>query len=302
MDIQISRESEVPPRRQLAEHIIYLIATGQLKAGEALPSVRELARRLKIHRNTVSEAYQDLVARTWLVGRRGSRLLVRATEDRVQPRSGRDLDDLINATISAAKEHGYSLQQLRERVRERLLVEAPDHFLVVEEDPGLQRVLAEEIRASLPWPARACSRHELALNSGLAIGALAVVPEYAARDVMGLVPKDRPAVSIAFSRADEQLKRIRQLRDPSLIFVVSISRSFLQTARGVVARELQGRHTLRELLLPLDRAETLKAADLIFADSIAMGSIQHPKAVHYRLISHDSLAYLKTAMTSYQLR
>ena len=302
MDIQISRESEVPPRRQLAEHIIYLIATGQLKAGEALPSVRELARRLKIHRNTVSEAYQDLVARTWLVGRRGSRLLVRATEDRVQPRSGRDLDDLINATISAAKEHGYSLQQLRKRVRERLLLEAPDHFLVVEEDPGLQRVLAEEIRASLPWPAQPCSRQELALHPGLAIGALAVVPEYAARDVMGLVPKDRPAVSIAFSRADEQLKRIRRLRDPSLIFVVSISRSFLQTARGVVARELQGRHTLRELLLPLDRAETLKAADLIFADSIAMGSIQNPKAVHYRLISHDSLAYLKTAMTSYQLR
>jgi len=302
MEIRISRESGVPLRQQLAEHIIYLVATGQLKAGEALPSVRELARRLKIHHNTVSEAYHDLVARTWLVGRRGSRVVVRSGEETAQIQRREDLDDLINTTIRTAREQGYSLQELRERVRERLLVQPPDHFLVVEEEPGLQRLLAEEIRASLRWPAQACSRQELALNPGLAIGALAVVPEYAAGDVTSLVPKDRPAVSISFSRADEQLKRIRQLRDPSLIFVISISKSFLQTARGVVARELGGQHTVRELLLPLDRSEVLQAADLIFADSIAIGTVQHRKAIHYRLISHDSLEYLTTAMASYRIR
>lgn len=57
-----------------------------------------------------------------------------------------------------------------------------------------------------------------------------------------------------------------------------------------------------ELLLPLDRSDTLKAADLIFADSVALGMVQHPKAIHYRLISHDSLEYLTTAMASYRLR
>ena len=41
MEIRISRESEAPLHQQLAEHFVYLIATGQLKAGEALPSVRE---------------------------------------------------------------------------------------------------------------------------------------------------------------------------------------------------------------------------------------------------------------------
>jgi DNA-binding transcriptional regulator YhcF (GntR family) len=300
MEIRISRESEVPLRQQLAEHFVYLIATGQLKAGEALPSVRELARRLKIHHNTVSEAYQDLVARTWLVGRRGRRVVVRSEEAHRERREG--LDDLINTTIRMAREQGYSLQELRERVRERLLVQPPDHFLIVEEEPGLRRLLAEEISASLRWPAQACTRQELTLNPGLAIGALAVVPEYAAADTAKLVPRDRPAISIAFSRADEHLERIRQLSQPSLIFVISISKSFLQTARGVVARELGGRHTLRELLLPLDHPEALKAADLIFADSIAIGATQHPKAVHYRLISHDSLEYLTTAMASYRLR
>lgn len=107
MEIRISKENEVPLRQQLAENIIYLIATGQVKAGQALPSVRELARRLKIHRNTVSEAYQDLVARTWLVRRRGSRLVVRSGNDEVQNQCGEDLDDLINKTILTARDQGY---------------------------------------------------------------------------------------------------------------------------------------------------------------------------------------------------
>jgi hypothetical protein len=59
---------------------------------------------------------------------------------------------------------------------------------------------------------------------------------------------------------------------------------------------------LREHLLPLDRSETLKAADLVFADSVALAAIQHPRAIHYRLISHDSLQYLTSAMASCQLR
>ena len=54
-----------------------------------------------------------------------------------------------------------------------------------------------------------------------------------------------------------------------------------------------------ELLLPLDRSDTLKAADLIFADSVALGIIQHLKAIHYSLISHDSLEYLATMILSF---
>src|SRR5260370_38281676 len=76
MEIQLSRESEVPLRRQLAEQIVFLIGGGKLRAGQRLPSVRELARRLKIHHNTVSEAYQPLVRRTSLLRQRASGLVV----------------------------------------------------------------------------------------------------------------------------------------------------------------------------------------------------------------------------------
>ena len=80
MDIQISRDSDFPIRQQLTEQIVFFIATGRLLPGQALPSVRALARRLKIHHNTVSQAYQDLVSRDWLVRRHGSRMMVRSAE------------------------------------------------------------------------------------------------------------------------------------------------------------------------------------------------------------------------------
>ncbi|MGO9270610.1 MAG: hypothetical protein ACLQOO_10225 [Terriglobia bacterium] len=86
-----------------------------------------------------------------------------------------------------------------------------------------------------------------------------------------------------------------------MIVVVSISKLFLQTARGLLAHDLAQRHALREFLLPLDRPDTLKAADLIFADSAAMKLIQHPRAIHCRLVSRASLEYLVTGMASYQL-
>ncbi|HET7840848.1 MAG TPA: GntR family transcriptional regulator, partial [Terriglobia bacterium] len=228
MDIRIGKESDVPLRRQLAEQIVLLIATEKLKPAEALPSVRELARRLKIHHNTVSQAYQDLVRRNWLVRRRGAHLVVRAPQAAGQPPArAEDLDDLINPVIELARERGYSLQALRERVRTRLLAQPPDHILVVEEEPGLRRLLAEEIRGALGCAVEGCSRQDLASQPGLVIGAMVVTPRYALSDVKALVPKDRPPVSVAFCAADEHVGKIRKLRQPSVIAVVSVSQAFL---------------------------------------------------------------------------
>jgi DNA-binding transcriptional regulator YhcF (GntR family) len=49
MQIVLSKDSDVPLRQQLAEQIVFLITTGQLQAGEALPSVRALGRQSKVH-------------------------------------------------------------------------------------------------------------------------------------------------------------------------------------------------------------------------------------------------------------
>jgi len=50
----------------IADALRGCIRTGQLRKGEALPSTRELARRLRVHRHTVMAAVGELVAEGWI--------------------------------------------------------------------------------------------------------------------------------------------------------------------------------------------------------------------------------------------
>ena len=60
MDIIISNTSGVPIYEQIEEQIKSKIMTGSLVAGEALPSMRVLAKELKISIITTKRAYEDL--------------------------------------------------------------------------------------------------------------------------------------------------------------------------------------------------------------------------------------------------
>jgi GntR family transcriptional regulator len=296
MDIRISRESGVSLRLQLGRQIAFLIASGQVKPGEALPSVRALATRLKIHHNTVSQAYQDLAGYHLVERRRGSRMVVPLPGKLAEQPTVPDLDDVINAAIEVAQQHGYTLQQLRQRVRERLLAEPPDHLLVVEEEDGIRQLLVAELKENMDCPVEACSRSELSANRGLAIGALVVGPPGTMRATSPLLPKDRPPFPITFSKAEHQVALVRKLREPSVIAVVSVSELVLQTARGMLAPALGRIHTLREYFVPSEKPGTLSPFSLVFCDSITRRQVKSKNLVLYQLISPDSLKQLSNAM------
>jgi GntR family transcriptional regulator len=56
----LNPNSGVPLYLQIESQFKYAIASGGLKLGDALPSVRKLAAELRINPNTVARAYQDL--------------------------------------------------------------------------------------------------------------------------------------------------------------------------------------------------------------------------------------------------
>ena len=56
----------------LYAHMRTAILSGELKAGMKLPSTRALAEELNISRNTVLNAYRQLLAEGYLEGREGS--------------------------------------------------------------------------------------------------------------------------------------------------------------------------------------------------------------------------------------
>ncbi|MDR7393077.1 MAG: GntR family transcriptional regulator, partial [Armatimonadota bacterium] len=69
-----------PLQAQLAEQIRWLVALGELKAGDRLPTVEELARHLRVHRNTVAAVYASLQEEGYLVSRRGAGTFVADAE------------------------------------------------------------------------------------------------------------------------------------------------------------------------------------------------------------------------------
>ena len=76
MLITLDPSSSVSLSRQLYEHIKSRILAGKLLAEERLPSSRFLASELGIARNTVLEAYDQLIAEGFLVSRQGSGTIV----------------------------------------------------------------------------------------------------------------------------------------------------------------------------------------------------------------------------------
>ena len=60
LHLHIDPHSGLPVYRQMIDQIKYYIASGTLKPGDQLPSVRELAQRLSVNPTTVVKAYTEL--------------------------------------------------------------------------------------------------------------------------------------------------------------------------------------------------------------------------------------------------
>jgi len=74
---RLNPQSGTPLYLQLVEHLKHSIATGAVKAGEQLPSVRKMAEDLLINPNTVVHAYRDLESEGIVELRHGSGVFVR---------------------------------------------------------------------------------------------------------------------------------------------------------------------------------------------------------------------------------
>lgn len=69
--IRVDPTLPTPLWSQIEEAVRHLVASGALRPGDPLPSVRDLARELRINPNTVAKAYQRLVEAGMLETRRG---------------------------------------------------------------------------------------------------------------------------------------------------------------------------------------------------------------------------------------
>lgn len=73
----IDPRSPTPLWEQIAGRVRVAVAAGELLPGEALPSVRELARRLRVNPATVAQAYRELSREEFVESRHGAGTFVR---------------------------------------------------------------------------------------------------------------------------------------------------------------------------------------------------------------------------------
>jgi GntR family transcriptional regulator len=121
MFLRIEKGSAVPISRQIAEQIATLCASGSLRPGERLPSVRELSRELAVNQNTILRVYERLVGEGLLEMRHGQGTFVAARAKRGQLAVHRErLVDELRQVARQAVGLGLSTDEVHELLAEAL--------------------------------------------------------------------------------------------------------------------------------------------------------------------------------------
>jgi GntR family transcriptional regulator len=115
LDIIISNSSDKPIYEQITMQIKNLIISGELKPGEALPSMRYLAKELRISVITTKRAYEDLERDgfiTTVVGK-GS-FVGESNIEFIREEQLRVIEEYIQKAVEVAKANNIKLDELAE--------------------------------------------------------------------------------------------------------------------------------------------------------------------------------------------
>ena len=281
MRLWLSRNSAASLREQLSTQLALGIISGDLKSGERLPSVRELARRFKIHANTVSAAYRDVEARGWLDVRKGSGVYVQSPRQTPERSS---LDELIERFLAETRDRGFSAAEVRAGLA-RVLGAAPVRkLIVIEPEPELAEILVAELRERVSFP----------VATGISDGGAAVALMSRAH----LLPPRVPYHLLRMQSVPEHLQGQTRPAPDALVGVASSSPDVLRRVRTIlVAAGLDA-----DALTFRDARETgwrrgLNACHFVITDVVTARRLP-PKCTArvFRVLADASIAELRRFM------
>ncbi|MCR5830437.1 MAG: GntR family transcriptional regulator [Lachnospiraceae bacterium] len=115
--MKILQNSSDPIYKQISSQLRDDILSGRIKGGEALPSVRGLAKDLKISVITTLKAYEELVSEGLIISAQGKGYFVNSLDSRlIAEQHQRRVEDSLNEAIRSAKIAGISLSDLQKTV------------------------------------------------------------------------------------------------------------------------------------------------------------------------------------------
>lgn len=118
MNIIISNSSGQPIYEQIVSQIKSMIISGQLKEGEALPSMRLLAKELRISVITTKRAYDELEREGFIVSFTGKGSFVAGKNlELIKEQLLKEIEDHMQEIIKLSKDCGLKLDELIEMMK-----------------------------------------------------------------------------------------------------------------------------------------------------------------------------------------
>lgn len=116
MNLTIDARSPLPAYQQVIQAIKLEILSGGLRDGDPLPSIRDLAKLLKLNPNTVAKAYYALEAEGFSEGRSGSGSRVKAPPGRQDHLRRAMFEGEFRSFLEKAVSLGFSLEDIRQQI------------------------------------------------------------------------------------------------------------------------------------------------------------------------------------------
>lgn len=294
MRFWFARNGGVPIREQLVTQVVLGILCGDLAPDQRLPSTRDLARRFRLHPNTVSSAYRQLGKERWVEFRHGSGVYIRKSTLEALPRSTLALDQLIANLFRTAREQGAPLSAVHSRLQQWMALQPPDHFLLIEPDEELRRIVAAEMRQVAAFPVEARGM-EACSPSGKLQGAIPVVLANRKEIVRQALPAGTQLLVLSVQSVPRSLHEWLPVPSDTLIAIASRWPGFLKLARTILAAA--GFH--RDSLIFRDTSEPrwqrgLKQMAAVICDSLTASEVPKGcRVISFSLLSESASAELR---------
>lgn len=276
MKLSIQRSSAIPIRDQLIEQIALQIASGSLKAGEKLSSVRALAQRLGIHYNTVSSAYNHLAEVGLLDIRAGSGVRVTGPDRHLEADAESDLQTMVRDFLATAAEQGYGKVELDAAWQQQLNAKSIDTILVLDRNRDFHGLLVAELQPHFKQKVQPVIPEEVSDASDLLSRSLLVTSLYHVITLRDLQVNPTRLVVCNVEPGRSEMESVAALPTGALVVLVSVSETLLKIATNLVAA-LRGQDIATRSILSSDVAElkySLPYANMILCDRPSQAQVK----------------------------
>ncbi|MFP4059090.1 MAG: GntR family transcriptional regulator [bacterium] len=118
INFQLDPKAGTPFYRQIIDQIKFGIASGSLKTGEQLPTVRALAVELKVNLNTVAKAYRELEIQNILETQQGTGTFISQAEIKISEKErNKKLEEICNEFTTIAFSYGFTITDIIKQLK-----------------------------------------------------------------------------------------------------------------------------------------------------------------------------------------